>query len=49
VAVASIKTVLDYFKRPGDTLKGFRAEWDALSEESRAQLREGIGNGTETY
>lgn len=49
---ASIKDVADFF-RSGDgpkvTLKEFSDEWKALSDGDKAQLREGIGNGTLTY
>lgn len=47
---ATIKQVSDFFgKLPGQTLKDFSAEWSALSEVEKAQIREGLGNGTLTY
>lgn len=49
MAAATIKQVTDYFRREGQTLKEWTAEWNQLSEEEKAQLKEGIGNGTLTY
>lgn len=46
---ASIKDVMEFFGRNGGTLKDFTAEWATLSDEAKAQLKEGIGNGTFTY
>lgn len=46
---ATLKQVTDYFRKEGQTLKGFTEEWKALSEEDKEQLKEGIGNGTLTY
>jgi len=50
MAAATIKVVMDYFgRKPGQTLKDWTEEWKALSEESREQIKEGIGNGTLSY
>lgn len=43
---ASMVAVMRFFDM---TLGKFRAEWAALSEESRTALRAGIGNGSLTY
>ena len=50
MAAATIKQVTDFFGRlPGQTLKDWTAEWSALDETEKAQIRDGIGNGTLTY
>lgn len=48
-AQATLKQVTDYFRLPGQTLKGFTEEWKALSEKDKEDLKNGIGNGTLTY
>lgn len=32
-----------------EDMKQFRQEWTALTEDDRAQIREGLGNGSYTY
>ena len=49
MAEATLKQIADFFRKEGETLSQFAAEWKALPEEDKAQLREGIGNGTLTY
>jgi hypothetical protein len=50
MAVATMKTVKDYFgMKPGQTLKDFTAEWSALTDADKAQIKEGLGNGSLTY
>lgn len=49
MAQATLKTVADYFKLPGETLKDFRAQWDALSDQDKTDLKNGLGDGTLTY
>lgn len=44
--IATLKEVRDYLEAPS---KGFATEWKALTDEDRAQIRAGIGNGTLTY
>ncbi|NEB04524.1 hypothetical protein [Streptomyces sp. SID13726] len=44
--LASLKEVREFF---GIDLKDFRAEWTVLDEESKREIREGIGNGSFTY
>ena len=47
---ASIKDVMEYFgRREGQTLKDFTVEWGALSDEDKAQLKEGLGDGSLNY
>jgi hypothetical protein len=48
-ADATLKQVTEYFRQPGETLKGFTEEWKALSEKDKAEIKRGIGNGTLTY
>lgn len=54
MADASIKQIADFFlgdasgKRVG-SLTEFSAEWKALDDESKAQIKSGIGEGTMTY
>jgi hypothetical protein len=49
MAAATIKQVYDFLKIPGDTLKGFSDQWKALPDADKAQIKEGIGDGTLTY
>lgn len=45
-------TLLDiknYFRKDGDTLSGFRNEWQALTEEDKEQIKSGFENGSMTY
>jgi hypothetical protein len=49
---ATIKQVSEFFKTGDpsrDALKAFSAEWKALSDQDKADLKAGIGNGTFTY
>ncbi len=50
---ATMIEVMDYFgyKRADGKrdVTGFRKDWAMLTEEEKAQLRAGIGNGTFTY
>jgi len=41
--------VADYFRKSGETLKGFTEEWKALSDADKDEIRLGLGNGTLTY
>jgi hypothetical protein len=44
------KTLKDYFGiRPGDALADFAKEIQALSDEDKVQLADGIEDGTLTY
>jgi hypothetical protein len=52
MAEGTIKQVADFFKTGDaerDRLANFTAEWKQLTDEDKAQLREGIGNGSFTY
>lgn len=50
MAVATMKTVKDFFGMlPGQTLKDFTAEWSALSDEDKTQIKDGLGNESLTY
>lgn len=49
MAAATIKAVSDFLRKEGETLKEFTAQWNTLSDAEKAQIREGIGNGTYTY
>lgn len=44
--IATLKDVRDYFGLDG---KQMVAEWRKLSEKDKADLRQGIGDGTLTY
>jgi hypothetical protein len=46
---ATLKAVTEFFRREGETLKGFTEEWKQLTDEDKEQIKEGIGNGTLTY
>lgn len=48
-AQATLKQVADYFRLPGQTLKAFTEEWKALDDESKEQIKSGLGNGTFNY
>ncbi len=43
---AKLVDIKDFF---GMTMKEMRDEWSALSDQEKAQIREGIGNGSYTY
>lgn len=45
----SIKDVMEYFGKGDGGLKGFQAEWKALTDKDKEQLKQGIGDGTLTY
>lgn len=54
---ASIKTVADFFKigdgtvsaDPRNSLTAFSKEWKALTDDEKAQIRDGIGDGSFDY
>lgn len=46
---ATLKAVADYFRKPGETLKGFSDEWKALPDKDKNEIKEGLGNGSLTY
>lgn len=57
---ATIKQVADYLKLqagttatgesyPNETLKDFTEQWKQLTDEEKAQLRDGIGDGSFSY
>jgi len=45
--LATLLEVKNYFGY--SSLKEFKNDWELLDDESRQQLRVGIGNGTYTY
>lgn len=52
MADATIKEVSDFFKTGDpdrDSLKSFSGEWKQLNDESKQQLRAGIGDRSFTY
>jgi hypothetical protein len=50
MAAATMKTVKDFFGMlPGQTLKDFTAEWSALTDADKEQIKSGLGDGTLTY
>ncbi|HJY07982.1 MAG TPA: hypothetical protein VJ323_16810 [Bryobacteraceae bacterium] len=49
MAQATLKEVADFFRKEGESLTKFGAEWKMLSDAEKTQLREGIGNGSLTY
>jgi hypothetical protein len=44
-----ISKVWNFFKGAVPNLTAFKKEWGELSEDDKAQIREGIENGTLTY
>lgn len=48
-AQATLKQVADYLRLPGQALKAFTEEWKALDDESKEQIKSGLGNGSMTY
>lgn len=52
MATATLKTIADYFKLPGETLKNFRDQWEALSDQDKADIKEGLStddNGVQSF
>lgn len=47
--MATLKEVATFFRKEGESLTAFSKEWQALSDADKAQIREGIGNGSLTY
>jgi hypothetical protein len=47
--LAPMAEVNKMFRRTGQTLAAFVAEWKALSDQDKTEIRQGIGNGTMTY
>lgn len=51
----TIKQIMDYFNAdltagdPRKTLKSFSAEWKALSDKDKVEIKEGLSDGTFTY
>lgn len=43
---ATLKQVIDYFGLP---MSQFAKEWKAVSDEDKAQIKAGIGDGSFTY
>lgn len=49
-AQTGIAAAMKYFgKLPGQTLSGFKDEWNAIPEQDRAQISTGLADGTLTY
>ena len=44
---AGLKDTFAYFQQGDDKMK--RSEWLELSDDAKAQIRNGLGNGSETY
>lgn len=49
MADATLKQVADYFRKDGEPLSKFGDEWKQLSDADKADLKQGIGDGTLTY
>lgn len=52
MAAATIKDVSDYFKTGDpdrDKLGNFKNEWTALTDKDKAEIKQGLGDGTLTY
>lgn len=50
MADATIKEVMEFFgRKEGQGLKEFTQEWMAMSDEDKAQIKAGIGDGTLNY
>lgn len=49
MATATLKTVADYFKQSGETLKDFRDQWERLTDQDKADLKQGLGDGSLSY
>jgi hypothetical protein len=45
----TLKDVRDYFKVEGQPLTQFGEEWKQLSDKDKAELKQGIGDGSLTY
>lgn len=48
-AGTSIKAVADFFRKDGETLSDFSKQWKELSDKDKADLRNGIADGSLTY
>lgn len=46
---ATLKAVTEFFRQPGESLKGFTEEWKALSDLDKEQIKNGLGDGTLNY
>lgn len=49
MATTKVGIVYKFFKDGYTNLSEFKKDWDALSQESKDQLAEGIENGSLTY
>lgn len=49
MAQATLKEVAAFMRKEGETLTAFSKEWQSLSDEDKAQIRQGIGDGTLNY
>lgn len=51
----TIKQIMDFFNAdldagdPRKTLKSFSAEWKSLTDDDKAQIKQGLSDGTFTY
>lgn len=45
----SIKAVADMLRMPDETLKQFTDGWKRLTDQDKADLKQGIADGTLTY
>ena len=49
MADTTLTEVYRFFKRPEDTIASFAAEWRALTDQDRKDLKSGLANGSLTY
>lgn len=49
MAEATLKEIATFFRKEGETLSQFAAEWKALPDADKEQIKKGIGDGSFTY
>jgi hypothetical protein len=49
MASATLKDVMNYFKKDGETTKDFTEQWKQLSDKDKDDLKKGLGDGTLNY
>lgn len=49
MAQATLKDVMAFLRKDNETITQFSAEWKTLTDKDKADLKNGIGDGTLTY
>ena len=49
MAQATLKQIAEFFRKDGETLTQFAAEWKALTDADKEQIKDGIGDGSLNY